>query len=746
MENLYEVLGVPETSSQDEIKKGYRQQAMRWHPDRNPGKKEEADERFKLIGYAYKVLSDTARRAEYDAELAEMRRAGAQSRASSQEDTSNGASQESRGRGFTEEDASTLFFEQMLDLAIELASRGYAEKLIVKALIGLDCPNAVAMSVARIAVDRFQAKASGGGGTQRDSSNNNGHDESQFQPHSSYGSGAKKSPEESTISRGQQQSDKASQWVELEPYFRAALVGPDFDASGLTRIGFLKFLRAVVFCVSIALIGSFLLDTITDYSDRDSRLGTYVISIIMGWGVAYAVLRLSRANRTLALKERLDFYLPRFQSFFMGQRKFESPPVAALIPAIWFGFNGVILPLAGFVFVIFLLDAGQLIGFSEASFTNESRLNLWRISNNQGVLIGAWIGLATLLPRFLYKKIHGSVLRVVQQEPANVHAAMNQIYSECQPRAWRAALVMIAVLIVLATPKMLFENESNWIGVAVVAEKLAPEALYEEARKIIQSNKQTPDNTARVYVYLVMAANKGQVDAESMLGNLYGSNNGWLGQDAARMHYWLTRAAEHGSLWAMAYLGNHYYQGTNGLPKDEVKAVNYWRQAASQGYPSALVSMGWAHMTGIGGVPIDFNQAFVLNSKGAEGGNREGYNNLGWLYENGKGINKNLSLALVNYKKAAELGSVEAKERYEKLAQYLSEQQSDATPEQRRFDLVVAELERMFPPLNPASPQYNQRVTDRVLSRQRELVAQGYSPSVALRNAGYEVARQLGLM
>lgn len=348
MENLYEVLGVPETSSPDEIKKGYRQQAMRWHPDRNPGKKEEADERFKLIGYAYKVLSDTARRAEYDAELAEMRRAGAQNRASSQEETSNGANQDSHGRGFTEEDASTLFFEQMLDLAIELASRGYAEKLIVKALIGLDCPEKVAMSVARIAVDRFQAKASGGGGAQRDSSNNNRHDES----HSSYGSGAKKSAEESTISGGQQQADKPSQWVELEPYFRAALVGPDFDASGLTRIGFLKFLRAVVFCVSIALIGSFLLDTITDFSDRDSRLGTYIISIIIGWGAAYAVLQLSRANRTLALKDRLDFYLPRFQSFFLGQRKFESPPVAALVPAIWFGFNGVLLPLAAFVFAV----------------------------------------------------------------------------------------------------------------------------------------------------------------------------------------------------------------------------------------------------------------------------------------------------------------------------------------------------------------------------------------------------------
>ena len=212
------------------------------------------------------------------------------------------------------------------------------------------------------------------------------------------------------------------------------------------------------------------------------------------------------------------------------------------------------------------------------------------------------------------------------------------------------------------------------------------------------------------------------------------------------MLYWLTRAADHGSLWALAYLGHHYYQGTNGLPKDEVKAVSYWRQAASQGYPSALVSMGWAHMNGIGGVPIDFAKAYALNSKGAEGGDREGYNNLGWQYENGKGTAQDFSLALANYKKAAELGSDEAKERYNQLAQRLSSRQSDASTEQRRFDQVIAELERMFPPLNLASPQFNQRLVDRVLSRQKELVAQGYSPSVALRNAGYEVARQSGLM
>lgn len=742
MENLYEVLGVPETSSQDEIKKGYRQQAMKWHPDRNPGNKEEAEERFKQIGYAYKVLSDPAQRAEYDSELARMRSAGAQDQANNnQQQTSRGASQSNRGRGFTEEDASTLFFEQMLDLAIELASRGYAEKLIVKALIGLDCPEAVAVSVARIAVDRFQAKASNTGNAWRASDSDKNSEAPEFHSRTNSQPGGRAS---STFSG--EQGDKPSQWLTLEPYFRAALVGPDFDVSDLNKVPLLRFVRAAIFFAAAFLMSFLLLKTQTENVDFGTKFGLVIIGSLLGWGMAYSLLRFSPAQRLLELKDREAYFLPLFEANFIEKRKFQWPSWVVLFPATWFGFYGVIWPLAITVIAISLLYTGQLLVVSEASFTNEVQLNLWRLTNYPQALSGLWIGVGATLPYFLYKKVHAVVIRTVNQQPANLHAAMTMIHMECRPKAWRAVFVTLVAIFSLAAPEMIFESEASWLNEAVKAEKLTADALFEEAQKTVQSASPTPSSAARVYVYLVIAANKGNVKAESLLGNLYGSDKGWFAQDKNRMLYWLTRAADHGSLWAMAYLGHHYYHGTNGLPKDELKAVNYWRQAASHGYPSALVSMGWAHMTGIGGVPIDFGQAFVLNSKGAEGGDREGYNNLGWQYENGKGVAQNLRLAIENYRKAAELGSVEAKERYEKLAQHLNSQQSEATPEQRRVELVIAELERMFPSLNPDSPQYNQRFADRVISRQKELIAQGYSPSVALRNAGYEVARQLRLM
>lgn len=63
--DYYELLSVSRTASGDEIKRAYRKQAMRYHPDRNPGD-EEAEKKFKDITAAYEVLKDEQKRAAYD--------------------------------------------------------------------------------------------------------------------------------------------------------------------------------------------------------------------------------------------------------------------------------------------------------------------------------------------------------------------------------------------------------------------------------------------------------------------------------------------------------------------------------------------------------------------------------------------------------------------------------------------------------------------------------------------------------
>src|SRR5262245_20942437 len=64
-QDYYEILGVPRSASEADIKKAYRKLARKYHPDFNPNNKQ-AEEKFKQTQEAYEVLSDAEKRKKYD--------------------------------------------------------------------------------------------------------------------------------------------------------------------------------------------------------------------------------------------------------------------------------------------------------------------------------------------------------------------------------------------------------------------------------------------------------------------------------------------------------------------------------------------------------------------------------------------------------------------------------------------------------------------------------------------------------
>ena len=109
MKDYYEILGVSETSSKDEIKKAFRSLAKKYHPDRN-GNDENAIKKFQEVNEAYEVLSNEDSKKSYDEKKANFKNAHKKKNENSKNNkTDNDFSEKTRSKKESMEDLNQYF-------------------------------------------------------------------------------------------------------------------------------------------------------------------------------------------------------------------------------------------------------------------------------------------------------------------------------------------------------------------------------------------------------------------------------------------------------------------------------------------------------------------------------------------------------------------------------------------------------------------------------------------------------------
>jgi hypothetical protein len=122
----YDILEVSRSASGDDLKKSYRHLALKWHPDTN--KAPQANEIFKSINEAYTILSNPAKRKEYDSTF--------------------NTTEQYTAPHVNEQEAIQLFIYEMIQFGLELALENHDWSRIEPQLIARGCPSELAKEIA----------------------------------------------------------------------------------------------------------------------------------------------------------------------------------------------------------------------------------------------------------------------------------------------------------------------------------------------------------------------------------------------------------------------------------------------------------------------------------------------------------------------------------------------------------------------------------------------------------------------
>eukprot|EP01135_Chromosphaera_perkinsii_P000357 Nk52_evm4s78 gene=Nk52_evmTU4s78 len=180
--------------------------------------------------------------------------------------------------------------------------------------------------------------------------------------------------------------------------------------------------------------------------------------------------------------------------------------------------------------------------------------------------------------------------------------------------------------------------------------------LIEKARLSAEEDRirATSMSQEDIIQYYQYTADRGDVQAEVLMGQLYYQGGHGLRADPQKAFSYFHAASQNGNAEAMAFLGQMYMMG-KGVQQNNLTAFQYFTAAASQGITAAHNGLGYLYLHGMG-VKRDYEEAVKYFQKAADGKNADGKLNLGNMYYNGLGVAKDFKKAFSLFQEASEQG------------------------------------------------------------------------------------------
>ncbi|EDV43958.1 uncharacterized protein Dana_GF18742 [Drosophila ananassae] len=169
-----------------------------------------------------------------------------------------------------------------------------------------------------------------------------------------------------------------------------------------------------------------------------------------------------------------------------------------------------------------------------------------------------------------------------------------------------------------------------------------------------QGGKATQQDHQKALEYFTQAANAGNAVGFAFLGKLYLEGSDQIKADNETAFKYFTRASEMGDPVGQSGLGLMYLKGL-GVPKDTIKALSYFTQAADQNWVDGQLQLGNMYFTG-NGVKTDYKLALKYFNLATHSGHVLAYYNLGVMHAYGLGMLRSCPAAVEFFKTVSERG------------------------------------------------------------------------------------------